>query len=449
MEVTFNVEHGDIRINRIDLGFKPASDNDEKDPWDTFSEVSIWHDGTRVARVDAGNDRNWRENEPSSGSYLLRMSGLSYVIKEGTNAELLVMVETQRNIRGSANGEVWDVFVPNNGIRGVDASNVSTYTGNTNDTVTIDIDQAGNVDELIVKRSSDNIDATTLQLKNNGRSGYLSVFAFDLDTDDSVRDIEIRKLPIELTVSTSTVGTFMRDVRLIVDGKTYTKKTITDGQTNTIIFDFSRGEFIIDAGDRVTVVVEVEFKALENKYEGTTLFGTVNTGNIVARGANNLTGNQLSGNVTGETHSLYSKGVVVEVEKALNTVTSVSGAANDYSTYVIELEVTAFGQDVYIPTDVANAVTYQIEDSNGNPLLASGSPILSSDARKSGSYYRILEGDTRTVTLEVTYQPGVALTATRLQLLTLEFSGTASAPNQSWNAVPANMFETPTRTIVD
>lgn len=449
MEIKFDVEDGDIQVSRVDLGFTPEGSNNEQDPWDVFSEVSLWNDDERIARVDASEEDNWEEDAPSNGDYRLRFTGLKWIVREGDTANLVVKVTTEGNIKGANDGEAWDIFVPENGIRATDSEKSTIYAGDDDETVTVDIDESGSEDELVVKRSDEDPDATTLQLKDDARSGWMKVFAFDLDTDDSTEDIEIRKLPIELTVSSGTVNTFMRDARIKVDGKTFTKKVITDGSTNTMLFEFNRGEFVIDAGDTATVEVEVEFKALAEANEGVTLYGEVDTSGIVAKGSENLGGSQLSGSATGETHVLRTKGIIGAVDGKSASVTSVDGSDNDYATYSIEVEVTAFGQDVYIPTNVATAITYQLESGSGAVLGDTGTPILSSTAREQGSYFRISEGDTETITLEVTYKPGVSTTAARLQLLTIEFAGSAIAPNQSWSAVPANDYETATRTIVD
>lgn len=449
MEIKFDVEDGDIQVSRIDLGFTPDSGNNEQDPWDVFSEISLWNDDERVARIDASDEDNWEEDAPANGDYRLRFTGLKWIIREGDEVNLIVEVTTEGNIRGASDGESWDIFVPTNGIRAVDSEKTVINAGDSDETVTIDIDESGSEDELVIKRSDENPDATTLQLKDNARSGWIKVYAFDIDTDDSASDIEIRKLPIELTVSEETVGTFIRDARIKVDGKTYTKKVITDGVTNSMLFEFNRNELVIDAGDSVTVEVEVEFKPLAEANEGTTIFGEVDTAGIVAKGGDNLGSGQISGSALGETHVLRTTGITGVVDSKSASVTSVQGANNDYATYLIEVDVTAFGQTVYISNDVATAISYQLENSSGAALGDTGTAILSSTAREQGGYFRISEGDTETVTLEVTYQPGTPTTAARLQLLTIEFADSAAAPDQTWNAAPANNYETATRTIVD
>jgi peptidoglycan hydrolase-like protein with peptidoglycan-binding domain len=447
--ISFDVEDGDITINRIDVGFTPNTLNDEQDPWDTFDEVSIWDGNTRIAKINASNDRAWKEDSPTNGSHTLRFSGLSHRLNEDTEAELTVKVTTKNSIKGIQNGESWKVFIPTNGIRALDADKVSTYGGDTNETIDLTLEEAGAEDELVIRPSDQDLDTTTLQLKDNARSGYTTVFAFDIDTDDSTRDIEIRKLPIELTVSSSTVGTFMHNARITIDGKTFTKKVIVDGASSTVTFEFSKGQVVIDAGDRVTAIVEVDFKALPALYEGTTIEASVDAATIIAKGADDLTSSQLNGTASSETHTLRTTGIIVTADSLTSTVSSISGALNDYATHEIELEVTAFGQDVYIPTTATSGITYQFEDGSGDVINATSSAVLASNAREIGGYFRILDGETKTLTLSVVLQPAIAMHTARLQLLSIEFNDTASAPTQNWTAVPPQHFETPTKTIVD
>lgn len=450
LEATFDVAEGDARINRIELSFTPGSGNDEVDPWDTFSEVSLWNGDERIARLDTTNRRVWREDEPNDGQYLLRFSGLNWVVEEDDEVLLTVKATVANSVRGANDGELWDIAIPDEGIRALDADRVVLTTGDEADYVTIDIDRAGSTDELIIKRSDEDPKATMLELKDDGRSGFMPVFAFDLDTDDSRSDIEIRRIPVSVTVSSGTLNDYVRDARLVVDGTTFTRKTITDGTTGTITFEIDRGDLAIDGGDRVTAVLEIDFKELAPANEGVTLESSVSGSAITARGADSLSGSQLSGTASSEMHTLGTRGIAVALDSAASEIDRVDGAANDYATHRLTLEVTAIGQDVFIPTDANLAVTYQIENGS-DVVLATGTSnaFVTSSGRKVGDYFRISEGDTETVTVEVVYQAGVAFTPARVQLLTLAYGPAAGAPTQTWNAVPQNDFESPVRTIVD
>lgn len=447
-DIEFTVEDGDATLQRIDLVFKPDTANNEKDAWDTFTEVSIWDDNNRIARINTSSKSAWRDINRSTGEASLRISGLNHSLAEDSDVVLTIKVSVANNIRGINDDENWAIHVPNNGIRALDAERTTVEIGNTTEQVDITLEEAGTGDELMIRSSSDDIDATTLVVNRTTRSGFTPVFAFDLDTDDSISDIEISRLPIELTVGTGTINTFVRDVRIVIDGKTYTRKAIVDGTTGTITFDFRSNELVIDAGDRVTAVVEVDFKGLPAIYEGTTISARVVGSTITAEGADDLTGSQLSGSVTSDTHILQTSGAAVTAKNTSAVVTSTNGSLNDYATFQIAVDITATNQDVYIPANTS-AITYELRDANGNPLSATGTAVISSTAREQGNYFFIPEGQTKSVTVSVTYQPQSPVTSSRLRLLTIEYAATATSPNQTWSAMPANRFETNVVTIVD
>ena len=448
MNISFEVTDGDLELNRFSLGVTPDPANDEKDPWDTFGDISVWRGSKKLAEIDGSRRNNWSEDRPDDGDYLIRMSGLDYIIRENRDVELTVEVSVQNSVRGTDDGEIWNIFVPDEGIRALDADHAAVYAGDTADAVTLNLDRAGASDEIIVRRSDEDPDAGTIQVESDGHSGYVTVFAFDLDTDDSSHDITIYELPIELTVSSGTLETFMRDIRLTVDGETYTHETTVDGATGIVTFDFDRGDLVIDAGDRVTAEVEVDFRSLPDSYEGVTIVGHVDADNIDAEGSDDLVGNQLEGAATGELHTLYTKGSDVEKGETSAVVTTVSGNNNDYATFKIKVNLTAFGQDVYIPVG-SSGVTYQLQDSVGNVLGSSGTSFVSSSADEVGSYFFIPEGETESLTLNITYLPGIQNTTARAQLTSINFNDTAAAPDQSWTAVPLSSYRTPAVIIVN
>lgn len=448
LEMSFDVESGDLNINRIEIAATPDVSNQEQDPWDTFTEFSVWDGKTLVGKIAADKEKNWKENSPTSGDYSLRIPSLNYKVKENKQITFTVKVTTAKNIKGISDGEIWNVFIPNEGIRALDADKAVVTTGDAADAVTLNIDSAGSKDELIIRRTDSDPDTTSIQLKKSSTSGFEKVFAFDIDTDDSKNDIEIRKLPIELTVSTSTMSAFVKNVRLVAGGKTYTKNAVVDGLTGVVTFEFKKGEFIVDAGDRETITVEVDFKALDTTKEGTTISGKVIGSTIKAEGGDTLTANQLSGVASGETHSLYTKGLIVVANEMTGVVTSSTGPLNDYVTLTANVKVTAFGQDVYIPTD-GTGVTYQLTDSTGTIIATTSIAITDSSAKEIDNYFFIPEGETKTFSLEVTHTPGAANKTARLQMISLNFSDSAQAPNQTWLAQPQSKYRTPTKIIVD
>lgn len=448
MKVSFRVRDGDAELNRLEIGFTPYVANDEDDPWDTFDRVSVWNGSKRLAMVDTADKDEWREDSPHNGDYTIRLSGLDWLMQEDDEIDLTIKVDIQNNVRGTNDGESWTVFIPDNGLRAIDADNAPLYTGDTADAITLNLDRAGASDELIIRRSDDDPDASVIQLDDNRNSGYIEVFAFDLDTDDSRNDIEIYELPIQLTMSTGTLDTFIRSARLVVNSDTYTNETVTGSSTGHITFDFDRNDFVIDAGDRITAILEIDFNSLANVHEGTTIVARLDADDIGAEGRDDLIGNQLQGVASSETHVLYTKGSSVADIDTEAKVTSITGAINDYATFEVTVDLTAFGQDVYIPIGTGG-VTYEIQNSSGTSIGMTGSAVVSSSARERSGYFFIPEGETDSLTLQVIYQPGTPMATARLQLLSISFNDIAAAPDQSWSAVPSSSYRTQTVVIVD
>lgn len=458
MDVSFNVQDGDARIDRIDLAVTPQSDNTEKDPWDTFTTMSVYQDSKRIAQIDGSKKSNWTKNEPNDGSYRIRFTGTNMIVRNDDTVNLTIKTGTARSIKGTEDGEGWDIFVPTNGIRATDADRVSIYTGDSADTVQLDIDKAGRGDELTVKRSNDDPDATTIALKEHGTTSWTTLSAFDLDTNKSTNDITVRSLPVTIAVSSGTVETFVKDVRLVVGNTIYTNVAITDGTTSAVVFDFDRHDFVIPQGDTVTVKLQASFRPLSPAYEGTTIVGSVDVSHIDAEGADTLEGSQLRGSATGETHTLRTSGAIVPSE---NTAVAYKANTNmtltdDEGVFTVKFSVTAFDKDIYIARDATRGtvlstggVNYVIKDSsNGSTETASGTvvAILDSDARVQDGFYIVREGDTKSFTLTIEYDPEYK-SFYKLGLYSLNWNDTASDPTVQQRTLPEQNFMTPSLSI--
>lgn len=457
MDVEFEVEDGDIRVDRVDVAFDHLSGGDD-DPWDVFESVSLWVDGDEVASMDVDDDDVWSDNEPNSGDYRLRFTDIDdFVVREGETAEFTVAVTVASNVDDAGSVE-WETFIPDDGIRAVDSENINHTIGDTDETVRFDINEAGADSDLTVRTSSEDPDAQVLQLKSNTTSDWLTVFAFELDADDSEDDITINSLPLTVDVSDGeTYSALVRDARLVVDGEEYDDVTVDDGNTDTAIltFDFDRDDLVIDAGDSATVELQLEFRALASSDEGTRLQAFITSAqvdDIDAEGEDDLNASQMSGSATGELHTLRTTGTSGENVNTTASVTTVNGDNNDYATFSIEFDITAFEQDAYIPTDADDATVWRVENQSGTDITGTGSAtaVWDSTADEEGDFFVVQEGQTETFELQVTYIPGVANTAARLQLVSVAYDSEEDAtPDQTWNATPASSYRTPTRVIVN
>ncbi len=450
MDVEFNVKDSDITISRVDVAFDHQL-GDETDPWKTYREVALYVGNKKVSQINTSNKNAWTKNDPYTEAYKVRLSGLDIQVDEGDTAEFSVAVTLQSSIDGADTGLSWDVFIPDSGIRARDTANIDQYIGSNTETVNIDINQEGAEDELSIKSSDNDPDATMLALKDNGRSDWYTVFAFTLDTDESKNDIEVRSLPIALTVSSSTAGTFINDVRLQIDGKIYDDVTITDGTTNKMVFMFDNEELVIDAGDTADVALEVRFNTLAAIYEGTTIQAAASSTEIVAEGADDLTAQQLSGAATSDLHTLQTKGVVVAKTNtsAELKVNATNDITDDQGVFKISFDVTAVEADLYINRSAASSTAlgiaganYVIRDSAGNEVMDGiASASLTSSAKTIGNRFVINEGKTERFTLTVAFDPTTA-DFYQVQLHSINWATTNVDPTTQQKVVPVSRFET-------
>lgn len=461
MDVEFDVDDGDIRIDRIDVAFDRTSADGDEDPWDVFDTVSIWANGKKIAEKDVSDDAAWDEDEPENGDYRVRLTDIDYVVREGDTAAFTVAVSPANTVE-DAGAVTWETFIPDEGVRAVDSLNLSHYEGETSQTVQFDIGTEGEGDDLVVQTSSEDPDASVLEVNRSSASDWLKVFAFQLDADDSEDDVTINSLPITVDLTDSeNYDDIVRDARLVVDGETYDEVTIDNGNTDTAVltFDIGHDDLVIDAGDSVDVELELEFNALAEADEGTRVQAYV-TGSqaddIDAEGADDLSASQISGTATGEIHTLRTGGTSsgdVTTDAVLKTNSSAT-TDDDEGVFTVEFEVAAFEQDVYIDNTAARGTTtstagvnYILEDSSGDEVTSgSVSANLDATADLVGGRYRVLEGETETFTLTVEYDPADS-GFYKLQLYTINYNDTSADPDTYQRALPESKFETESLSI--
>ena len=417
-EVTVEFEDGDASISRLDVTLDGVTD-----VWDVLDTVSLWVDGEMVDEMDASDEDEYLDTTGTAGT--LRFSGLDIVAMEDEEVEITVAVTLQGSIDTADQG-TYEVQV--DAIRFFDADGVATTEDNAADfdladSVNFTVTEAGADDELIVKTSASDPSGTTLQVEDDSKSDWYNVLTFDLDTDDSVNDIELTTvvLTVYTPFATSTYGLLVDDAELVIDGVTIDSVTLstTTSATTTLTFDVD-GDVTIDAGDRVEAKLNLKFKALRGEFEGATVQAVVTSAQadlIEAEGADDLAAGQLSGAAEGDSHTLRTAGINVAIESVDADVTTGDSATDDYATYVIEVEVTAFEQDVYLSTTPGTSLSYVLE--NGASVTATTgtrSVTITSTGDEVGSTFEITEGSTETLTFTVTYTPGVAQTAARMQL---------------------------------
>jgi len=447
-ELTVTFTDGDASISRLDVTISTSTNVKN---WDILDTVSVWVDGDMVADIDASDKDNYQSDDMT-----LRFNGLDIVAMEDEDLDITIAATFQDGIDSSDLGD-FDVDVT--GMRYFDADGVAETLTNSDidvDSVSFTLEQAGANDEIIVKSSANDPDATTLKLNDDSKSDWYEVFKFDIDTKDSINDIELTSVPVTVTVSSSTYAALVDDVELVIDGTTIdTVSTSTGTSTVVLTFDVD-GDVTVDAGDRVEAVLKLRFKSLALGNEGITVKGSVtgtNADNIVAEGADDLDNtspDQLTGSAVGDAHTLRTTGVDVSLDSDSATVTTGDNAGDDYATFKMVLEVTAFDQDVFISTNQATSVSATIKDGADATVTGTSTVVITSSADVEGGSFKIAEGESETVTITVTFDAATAGAAARLQLNTLKFGETdLGNAAQTWSALPASDYRTDIVTLVN
>lgn len=453
-ELTYEFTDGDAEISRIDLQFLVDGETDTSSarPWDAFDTISLWVDGDMIAEEDANDEDDWLDEDLGT----FRFSGLDLFAEEDEEVVITVAVTTLDNL-DSEELDTWDVYVT--ATRFFDADGVATtedtglafgseddLSGAADASFTIEV--AGTDDELRVKTSSSDPDAATLQVEDDSKSDWYTVFVFDLDTDDSINDIELNSIKVNVATTGATYSVLVDDAELVIDGTTIDDVTVdVTGNLAVLTFDVD-GDVVIDAGDRVQAELMLRFKSLAPANEGATVQGSVSsltTSIVDAEGADDLGNSQLGGAATGDAHTLRTTGIDVSPESTSAEVTTGDNAGDDYATFEVEVEITAFEQDVRISTDYASSTSFSIVDGSGNTVTGTSTPVLTSSADENGGFFEINEGSTETLTLQVTFDAATAGAAARLRLnsITFDESGTATnTDDQTQTTLPATDYRT-------
>ncbi|MEK7638604.1 MAG: hypothetical protein AAB388_00405 [Patescibacteria group bacterium] len=464
-EFTVRFENGDGELDRIDVELLADGETDTTDvePWDVFDSLSLWIDGDMVAEEETSDENDWLDEDEG----LFRFSNLGIIGREEEDVEITLAATINDGLETTP-AEIgdWDLQVEE--VRYFDADGVSDDDASTDgigsDTATFEIQEEGGEDEIFVRSSTNDPDSTTLELEDDETSDFMTVFVFELDTEDSVNDIMVEGLRVAVTATedgttATSAALLIDDVQLVVDGEIYDDWTAsTSGPLpDEYVFDLDDEDFIIEAGESVEVEFQVEFEALGSLFEGATVEASADSANVDAEGAESLTGGQLSGSATGEEHTLRTEGVVLEltsVDEVLK-VNDDQDVTDDEGVFTIKFDVTAFESDIYVnksglegtTTLNTDGVNYRIEDGSGTEVTTgTTTESLTSTADTEGTRFIVEEGETETFTLSVEFDPATS-GFHQLQLWSLNFNIANSDPNESQRALDESDYETDSLSI--
>lgn len=317
-------------------------------------------------------------------------------------------------------------------------------------TIIVGSEDVGDSDELVVKSSNRDFDSYTIGVDSDRTSDNYPVFIWQLDASDSPNNITVHNVVVTVELSSSTYEAIVDDATLVVNDLRFNDIVVNNGDSSIATLDFDTdGLLSVGAGEIKEAELWLRFNALELGNEGATVQAITQAANYSAEGIDDLALSQLFGSAAGDTHTLRTQGIEVFPGSTSAVMTSVDGDGNDYATFEIEVEITAFEQDVYISTNPDVSIDFSLQDGAGSPVpIGQQTAVLTSSADEVGSYFEIPEGQTETLSLQVTYQPGTTQSA-RLRLNSISFNDVASAPDQVQTTLPQTDYRTSIVTIVN
>lgn len=440
-EIEFDVEDGDINIDRIDLRLVANSGNEEKDPWDAFESVRLLVDGDEIAEADLTDKRDYLNSRQGT----FRLSGIDHIVREGETANIVVELTAQNSVDGAdTDAAEWTVTVLNNGIRATDAEGIQQYVGDSSETVTFDINTEGQGEELNVRTSSEDPNSATLRVEDDKKSDMHTIFVFDLESEEA--DIEIDSVQIDLNSSVA-VSSLLSDLVLEIDGQEFDDWSFvgTGTSTRTVQFDID-GDYVLDADSEVSVELKAEFKAANgsNYNSGATIQASINGGDVEGEGADDIVS---EGSATGDVHTLATQGVTASTDGKESDTTGENGTIGKY-TFTVNLE--SFENDSFVEltaergtTENNNGFNVVILDGN-NSVVTTGTTSFSvsaSEDEDSNGFVEVSEGDS--VEFEVTVFFDAATAGSyKAQLYSVNFNDTAADADQQYLLVPVSSYRT-------
>jgi len=447
-EVTLEARDGDIEISRLDISLIADSGNDERDPWDTFEDVSLWVDGEKIANQNIDNRSLFLNRNTGT----VRFSNLDLILEEDEEVEITIAASLKNNVRGAGTNAKWSVSVDS--IRYKDADGVvttDTNTGDLKDKVDFEIVERGDGEELKFSTSNSNPAERTIIVDDQKRTNNVTLLSYSMEALGN--DIELDKLYVNVETGNASFNDVVSDIRLKIGNTTFKKDSVvTTGAYSTtsvlVAFDIDN-KVEIDEDEKVTAEVIVDFKPKTAYQNGETISAKITSAErdlTSAEGADDI--DSFSGSVIGKIQTLIAEGIFVPVD-SVKFKTETLGSNNTIGVFTIEFEVNAVEGDFYI-TDKASTsslasiggVQYSVDTTSGTP--DSVSAILSSTADEdSNGVFTIREGQSETFTLTVTVDASTA-GSHRVLLDSVRFTDDTDGitGGTTYTVTPVNEFRT-------
>ncbi len=360
----FDVKSGDARVQRVTVEMTrslPATTSTRgststRSPSTMATRRSVpWTLARRAIGMTSDDDS---AHVGSLDFYTIDIP-VSDVVKEDETAELSIRADAQGTIDSGDINQTFAVDVPDNGIRAVDSQGIQQYTGQTSDTVTLGFNSEENGD-LTVKKASDNPVAGTLVADDQDTSDDFDVLKFQIKNSQS-SDAKVTDLTVNVATTTNTttghandITDIIRRATLTVDGDDF------DGDVNSNnTIDFKNIDVKVAGDDTTdfTLSVQLYGQSATSQRRARAMTFTVASTNVSAEGwssGDSLSGGDLSGTAGGEQQSVAVNGGITVAGNSMTAIQTYNSntPASSYGTFTLKFDVTAVGDDVYIPKTI-------------------------------------------------------------------------------------------------
>ncbi len=473
-EAQFDVEDGDVKIERVDVRVESVTETAEDEPWNQIEEIAVYINGDKVADMQVDDEDEWSredstETPSTSRAYEVRFTGLDTMIEEGEEVTVELEVTTSGNVDDTDLPQSWKIWIPTEGIRAIDGAGIDQYTGSNSESKNFTIEEAQDGD-VTVRESDDDLDASILVVDNDDKKGPYEVFRFEIDNDDSA-DVLLNTLVVTASTSDSDITSVISDVMVEIDGEEFsydTASTTLPANHGQYTFDFEDNddEIPVAAGETIEVVVKAEFLKLSGNYtDGTQVqfgVGKINGSNlelgITAEGDSTGDAAAVSGRQEGAVHTLRREGIVVEGVSESATVDQAEFSGDiEKGIFEIEVEVTALEEDAYIQDSVSTSASsgagFVISvTNNGVSFVGTTTAYISEESSdtETANRHKISEGTSETFTIRVELDPtGASVSQSYgISLDTIRFASSSDVSLVSFTVPDEAEFET-SKVVID
>jgi hypothetical protein len=421
-------EDGDIELSRLDflLTADNTTANEETEPWDTFTEVSLWVNGDKIASFEADDEDEYLDDDAGEESF--RFSNIDLILEEDEEVEVYVAVSVMNSVDGSdtANAAEWNIEPIS--VRYFDADGVATTddvvgemtNDDSSDSESFEIEEEGTDDSADIESSSNNPDEATLLVdEDSDESDEFVVHIFDIDVDDDSGDLSLGDVYADVTITnlggaadiTGGQEEVIDEITMTIDGKSVEGEAVTgagdlentligDGLATVVRYLFEFDEDVVLEGDEeYQAEISVVFKGQDSNYvNGVSISTDVNGSLWEAEGSED--DDNISGTDDSETHTLAT--VVPVISDVEDTVTA--DDPNNSGTISFQFTIEADGDNDITGFTVADVIT-SLTSTAGTPLAPIGGlSEISGDANETATgVWTISDGDEATFALDFTY----------------------------------------------